>query len=210
MLLATACLLLFSTTGKLFTLAKPVHTAKEGADKLQVLLLALTDVETSQRGYLLMNKKEFLEKYYLAQIKTDSILKITSPVLYKDSTQTKQLKKLQLLTNKNAAILNNALSVYAGRGNVLTGDVKNAAYDDNVVMDSIRQQILSMQAYENAKAFQQDSAAAKSAAAMMIINFTSIIISILAAFNSSILCCCWFLYKSACSSVFCLASFSFK
>ena len=180
-LLVISYLLLFSTTDKLLKQTKWVNHTNENIDHLDVLLSTLKDIETGYRGYLLMNNEEFLESYYMGRTKVDSSIKSIGTLFYNDSSQIKQLKKLQLLIKEEIGTLNNGLSVYTAAGHVFTDSVKNISYSGKKIMDNILQEVLAMQSYQQAMIYQKDPDPDRSSDAIKVINFTSMIIAIVIA-----------------------------
>jgi signal transduction histidine kinase len=178
-LLLISFLLSVSGTNKIVKQSKWTSEKNELIIQQEILLSALKDMETMYRGYLLINKKEMLDLYYKGKIQVDSSIKRIAYLLKNDFPENKGLQSLQNLINNETATLNNGLALFIASRLIVTDPVKNISYQGQEIMDSIREQVIAMQAPLRERIYQKNPDAERTLGYINTINFTSLIIAIL-------------------------------
>ena len=178
-LLLISFLLSVSGTSKIIKQAKEADKKNELIIQQEVLLSSLKEVETFYRGYLLIKDAETLDLYYKGKIRVDSSITSVAYLIRTNFPENKSLQPLQNLVNNETAMLNRGLALFAAGGMVVTEPVKDMSYQGQKIMDSIREQVMAMQAPLRESIYQKNTDAERTLTFINTINFTSLIIAIL-------------------------------
>ena len=186
LLLLLSYLLLFSTTSEMLKQTELNNQAKESNNRLELLFSQLTEVETTYRGYLLVNNEEFLESYYIGKIKIDSTLNNISKLIYKNPALEQRFENLKSLINKRMKLFEVGLTLYEAGNHNISDSIKLLSYQGKAAMNDIRQKVNAMEAYQSYLMRIQTSSLSSSSSSIKVINLTSLFIASLMAIYSLI------------------------
>ncbi|WP_153800949.1 ATP-binding protein [Foetidibacter luteolus] len=176
-LLFIAFLLNFYTSRELIKLANNVNHTTSVLNNLEILVSHVKDGERGMRGYLLFNDESFLAPYHRSHAQADSIIRVLKTNLT-DKEQLGTLEKVKQLVRQRYAALAFALNTFRDSGLVVTNDIRKSAYEERVVMDSLKMAVMAMQAKEKQVIQTPARQLGSYSSVMRVINTTSLVIAI--------------------------------
>ena len=168
----------------MFQEVERADNTKESVTKLELLLSEMKDVEIGFREYLLVGDEEFLDPYCMANTQLESIIKSISKLIAKNPTQQKKLAALHTLINQRLDIITLELDMYRRNGNVANDSIKSLSQNGQIMMDSIRKEVLALQSSQKALINKKKPQLAGFSRTIKIINLVSLIIASLIAVYS--------------------------
>lgn len=166
-LIATSFASFRSITGQTQTTQAFNHASKV-LEKLEALLLKLSDAETGQRGYILTGQASFLKPYQTADATIEGDVQTLKQLIADNPKQQQQLSEIKPLIAQKMALLQQAIEVRQRQGEAAAKTIKSD--QEKQVMESIRQRMQAIKDEEN-QVFQRRAAIADSRTHQAIIAF---------------------------------------
>ena len=184
LLLLLSYVLTFYSSQQVSNKQQRVHHTSNVINTLDILLSELKDAESAFRGYLVIKNELFLNDYYKAPHLIDSTFLKLKSLTTDNEIQQNRLDTLSSLITTKLNILRTGLTIFKSYDHVVIDSMTKMAYKGKLLMDSIKNIAIKIQAEENNLMIKRSDSVTTLSNFIKVINVASIAIAIILAFYS--------------------------
>lgn len=179
----------FFTSYKLQSQSKVVQYTSTVINSLENLLSGAKDAQRGVRGFLISGKESFLTPYHHGLKSVDSTynaltLLLSNERYIESNKQLPQLQHARATINTELALLTNILNAFKAQQFVITDSIKNMETEDQQLMNSLEEEIKTLQTNEDAEMSIRIGKLMGYVNALQVINIVSLIIAVLLSIYS--------------------------